>query len=92
MSRRVGVRHSTSNQLAKRDWQLGAVLRYQSALPDPRAPAYTELNSRLAWDISRELQVAIIGRNLLHDHHQEFTAPQANAVPRSLFAELRWRF
>jgi iron complex outermembrane receptor protein len=69
-----------------------AVLRYQSALPDPRVAAYTELNSRLAWNISRELQVAIIGRNLLHDHHQEFMAPQANAVPRSVFAELRWRF
>lgn len=69
-----------------------AVLRYQSALPDPRVAAYTELNSRIAWDIGKALQVAIVGRNLLHDHHQEFMAPQANAVPRSVFAELRWRF
>lgn len=69
-----------------------AVLRHQGTLPDPRVPAYTELNSRIAWNITQELQVAIIGYNLLHDHHQEFMAPQANAVPRSLFAELRWRF
>ncbi len=68
-----------------------AVLRHQSALPDPRVPAYTELNSRLAWNVTPDLQLAIIGRNLLHDHHQEFMAPQANAVPRSVLAELRWR-
>ena len=69
-----------------------AVLRYQSALPDPKAPAYTELNTRVAWNITPQLQVAIIGRNLLHDSHQEFAAPQANPVPRSVFAELRWGF
>jgi iron complex outermembrane receptor protein len=50
------------------------------------------LHSRLGWNLTSELQVAIIGYNLLHDHHQEFMAPQANAVPRSVFAELRWRF
>ena len=69
-----------------------AVLRYQSALPDPKAPAYAELNSRLAWNIRPTLQVAVIGRNLLHERHQEFAAPQANPVPRSVYAELRWGF
>jgi len=69
-----------------------AVLRYQSRLPDPRVPAYVELDTRLAWNITPSLQVAVIGDNLLHDHHQEFPAPQANAVPRSVLAELRARF
>jgi iron complex outermembrane receptor protein len=68
-----------------------AAFRYQGKLPDPRVPAYVELNSRLAWDITPELQVALIGRNLLHKHHQEF-APQSNPVPRTGMAELRWRF
>ena len=67
-----------------------AVLRYVSALPDPRVPSYTELNTRLAWNVTDKLQLAIAGYNLLHDRHQEF--PGAEQVPRSVFAELRWGF
>jgi len=69
-----------------------AVLRYQSRLPDPRVPAYVELNMRLAWNITPTLQMAVIGDNLLHDRHQEFPAPQADTVPRSVLAEVRARF
>ena len=67
-----------------------AELRYQSVLPNPRVPAYVELNSRLGWNVTDRLQVSLSG--LLHDHHQEFIAQASNAAPRSLFAELRWRF
>jgi iron complex outermembrane receptor protein len=68
-----------------------AQLRYVSALPDPRVPDYVELDSHIAWNLSDRLQLAITGRNLLHNRHQEFPAP-ADAVPRSVFAELRWGF
>jgi iron complex outermembrane receptor protein len=67
-------------------------LRYQDALPDPFVPPYVELNSRIAWDISRRVQISLSGFNLLHDHHQEFPAAEANAVPRSVYAALRLRF
>jgi iron complex outermembrane recepter protein len=71
---------------------LEADLRYQDALPNPFVPPYVELNSRIAWEISRRVQVSLSGFNLLHDHHQEFPAAEANAVPRSVYAALRLRF
>jgi iron complex outermembrane receptor protein len=71
---------------------LAADLRYVDALPDPFVPAYVELNSRLAWAVSRRLELSLAGFNLLHAHHQEFPAPRANAVPRSVEAALRYRF
>ena len=69
-----------------------AALRYYSPLPDPRVPAYTELNARLAWAVNDRLRLAVSGQNLLNPKHQEFPAPQANAVPRSVFVSLSWGF
>jgi len=69
-----------------------ADLRYVSQLPDPRVPAYGELNTRVAWNVTDKLQLEISGFNLLHDRHQEFPAPDATAVPRSVFVGLRWGF
>ncbi len=69
-----------------------AQLRYVSPLPNPAVPAYVELNGRIGWNINDRVQVALAGSNLLHDHHQEFPGPQANAVPRRVFADLRLRF
>jgi iron complex outermembrane receptor protein len=69
-----------------------ADLRYVGDLPNPYVPAYVELNSRVGWNLTPRLQLAISGFNLLHDRHQEFPAPGANAVPRSVFAEIRGRF
>ncbi|MGZ3272692.1 MAG: TonB-dependent receptor plug domain-containing protein [Caulobacteraceae bacterium] len=69
-----------------------AALRYYSPLPDPRVPTYTELNARLAWAVTDRLRLAVSGRNLLNPRRQEFPAPQADAVPRSVFASLSWGF
>lgn len=70
---------------------LDANLRYVGALPDPHVPSYVEMGSRIAWNVSDRLQLAASGFNLLHDHHQELAAPQADAVPRSFYLEVQWR-
>ena len=75
-----------------RNVALDADLRYAGALPDPKLPAYTELNLRLGWNLSRRLQLSLSGFNLLHAYHQELPAAEANAVPRSFYAEMRLRF
>jgi iron complex outermembrane receptor protein len=71
---------------------LDAHLRYVGTLPDPRVPAYTELNTRVGWNLTDRMQLSLSGFNLLHERHQEFPAPEANAVPRSFTADLSWRF
>jgi hypothetical protein len=54
--------------------------------------AYEELNARLGWRASREWEVALAGANLLHAHHQEFTVPPSDAIPRSVMLDARYRF
>jgi iron complex outermembrane receptor protein len=73
-----------------RAFSLDADLRYVSDLPDPRIPAYFELNARVGWNLTSRLQLAIAGFNLLQARHQEL--PGGTEIPRSVLAELRWHF
>jgi len=68
-----------------------ADLRSVAPLPDPAVPGYTELNARIGWNITDRVQVSISGFNLLHPYHLEFPSNEGGSVPRSVFAELRWR-
>jgi iron complex outermembrane receptor protein len=72
-------------------WYAG--LRYVGALPHPAVPAYAEFDTRLAWAVTDKVEVSLSGFNLLHARHQEFfEAGTTNYVPRSFFAEVRFRF
>jgi iron complex outermembrane receptor protein len=68
-----------------------ADLRYVGALPNPKVPDYGELNARLDWAATKDLNVSISGLNLLHAHHAEFT-PGSDLVERSFVVETRWKF
>ena len=70
--------------------KLDADLRYQGRLPDPMLPAYTELNTRLAWSATNKIEIALLGQNLLHDHHQEYAG--GAAIARSVSVQVRARF
>ncbi|MBI2949115.1 MAG: TonB-dependent receptor [Verrucomicrobia bacterium] len=60
------------------EWGLG--LRHVGSLAFPGIPAYTELDARLAWEITPNCELSIMGRNLLHAHHREF-APTTITIP-----------
>jgi len=63
--------------------------------PEPgTVPHYLELDVRLGWQISRHLNFAVVGRNLLHDQHPEygFPGPGRTEVERSLYGKLAWRY
>jgi iron complex outermembrane recepter protein len=57
-------------------------------------PSYVELNSRVAWNVSRQLEFSMVGQNLLHDHHPEygFPGPTRVEIERSVYAKLAWRY
>jgi iron complex outermembrane receptor protein len=69
---------------------LHTALRYVSAMPEPRLPAYIELNGRLGWALSERLELSVAGANLLHRRHREYV--DGAEIPRSIYAELQWRF
>jgi iron complex outermembrane receptor protein len=75
------------------DLHLDATLRNVGALPNPALPSYTEADARLGWQVVKDLELAIAGFNLLHDHHAEFGATVgASQVPRSVVVSARWSF
>ena len=70
-------------------------LRYVGALPDPKLPAYTEMDARFGWALTDHLQLSVSGFNLLHKYHLEFPAgspAEQEAIPRSMFVGLRAKF
>ncbi len=59
-------------------------------------PAYTELDARLAWRPRKDVELALVGRNLLHKRHAEFRSesldiPQLQ-VERAVAAQVVWKF
>ena len=55
-------------------------------------PSYFELDSRLAWSISKRLELAVVGQNLLHAYHPEygFPSPTRGEIERSVYGKLTW--
>ena len=74
-------------------------LRYVDNLPYFKIESYFELDARLAWKITKNVEISLVGQNLLHDRHAEFgpsyintQAGQVTDIPRSIFARLTWSF
>lgn len=72
------------------------VVRYVSSLDWGNVDSYTELDLRLGWMARKDLELALVGRNLLDSEHQEFSGavlpPPASEVERSVYASVTWWF
>lgn len=60
-------------------------------------PSYFELDARLAWKIGKQLEIAIVGQNLLHDQHPEYGFPgppgaAREEISRSVYGKVTWQF
>src|SRR6266699_3550278 len=55
--------------------ELDIRVRYVSELPNPKVPAYTAFDMRIAWRLQRELELSVVGQNLLDSGHVEFGNP-----------------
>jgi iron complex outermembrane receptor protein len=91
--------HDPEQQLFVRSsWTVGeldlaAALRFISRIEDQGVPGYGEMDLRAAWNISRSLELALVGRNLLHDHHAEFGAPSTGReIERAVYGKATWRY
>ncbi|MBJ7313104.1 TonB-dependent receptor plug domain-containing protein [Rugamonas sp. CCM 8940] len=82
----------SSHDLAEH-WQLDLSLRHTGKLPRPVVAAYHELDLQLLWQPRPDLDVALLGQNLLHAHHDEFGPVVGRSViERSLLLKLTKRF
>jgi iron complex outermembrane receptor protein len=75
--------------------ELDGPARYVSALPTPGTPAYTEAGFRLGWHATSRLELALVGRDLLHRDHIEFVSPTSvrqTRLQRALFTRATLTF
>ena len=104
-SRDVAASTALANNDARRQWFLRSYfdlsdahkvdfsLRYNSGLPNPAVPAYTELDAQWTWNIGPDLDLALIGKNLLHASHAEYgSAPARSVFERTAMLKLVHRF
>ncbi|MEP6537104.1 MAG: TonB-dependent receptor [Bryobacteraceae bacterium] len=66
--------------------------RYVAALPAGLVPAYSTADARLAWRMSRQLELSLVGRNLLQPSHPEYAGDPGPliGVRRSAYVKLAW--
>jgi iron complex outermembrane recepter protein len=57
-------------------------------------PAYAEMDVRLAWHATKNLEISVVGQNLLHDQHPEAGYPNSSQeqIIRSIFGKVAWSF
>jgi iron complex outermembrane receptor protein len=66
--------------------------RHVSALPAKTVPAYSTADARVAWWIHPNIQLALVGRNLLQPHHAEFQDDPGPLVgiKRTVYGQITW--
>lgn len=57
-------------------------------------PSYAEMDVRLGWHATKNLEISIVGQNLLHDQHPEsgFAGPAQEQIVRSIYGKISWKF
>ena len=71
-----------------------STIRYVSLRPVPAVPSYFEFDARLGWTATPQVELSVIGRNLLHDHHLEFiqSGTAVEHVQRDVYGRIALRF
>ena len=72
-------------------------LRYVDPVDVEDLPSYLELDLRLACRVSKNVELAVAGRNLLHNRHREYgpsflLTTETTDVERSVYGKLTWQF
>ena len=74
------------------DWEADIGVRRVGHIPNFEIPAATVVDSRIAWRVSRTLELSFVANNLLDKDVVEFgTAAQRAVFDRSYFLKLRWQ-
>ena len=85
-----------SSSALRRNLRLDGVARFVDRLPFHDFDRYLGLDLRLAWEPVDGVEIALVGRDLLQDHHPEFQATlidtQPTETPRRAHATLSWFF
>jgi iron complex outermembrane receptor protein len=67
--------------------------RYVSALPAQGVKSYGTADARLGWSFIRQMELSVVGQNLMQPHHAEFGGDPGGLVgiKRSVYAQITWK-
>jgi iron complex outermembrane recepter protein len=80
------------------------MLRYVDCIPVMDVPSYITMDLRLAWRPRKNLELALVGQNLLQQYHYEFgqttefgptsenPGHEVSEVPRGVYGTATWRY
>lgn len=99
----AGEKRSPHHQLSLRssvdirdNVQFDAWLRYVDNLPDLNIPSYVTLDLRLGWKPRKNMEVSVVGQNLLDSQRPEFISEivdtRGTEVQRGVYVNMKWTF
>jgi len=99
-SRGTGESHTPNRQFSLHSsvdlparLQVDAGIRYVSEIANQQVPGYAELDAHFTWSPTAQLDLSIVGRNLLHRRHAEFGTPAARReIERGVYATMEFRW
>ncbi|MDB5838685.1 MAG: TonB-dependent receptor [Herminiimonas sp.] len=72
--------------------ELDVAVRHVASLWNQAVPAYTAVDARFGWQLRPDLELSIVGQNLLGTGHVEFGGPDFRGkIPTEIFFKLVWR-
>ncbi|MBN1615130.1 MAG: TonB-dependent receptor [Deltaproteobacteria bacterium] len=94
---------SPQNQISLRsafelmkDVEFDAWVRYADRIKSLDLSGYTTLDLRIGWKPNPNVELSLVGQNLLENEHQEFSQmgafTAAAKVPRSVYGKVLWKF
>lgn len=66
---------------------LGIQVRHVDSLPSPFIPSYTSVDASFVWQLSKQVELGLTGRNLFNPHHREFASSAINLVKNPVLLE-----
>jgi iron complex outermembrane receptor protein len=71
-------------------------LRYVDDLPGVGVDSYFTADARIGWRPKPNVELSLVGQNLLEPHREEYAATYVNTLPsdveRGIYAQIRWEF
>lgn len=74
------------------DKEFDLFIRHADELTTPDVPAYTAVDARFGWRVRKDIELSLIGQNLLGTEHAEYGARQFRSeIPQAAFFKVVWR-
>jgi iron complex outermembrane receptor protein len=95
-----GESHDPKHQFSLRSsldlpgkWTFDVGFRAVSDIENQQVPGYSEVDARVGWEPARDLELSLVGQNLLHDRHPEFgTSTARREIERGVYGKIAWRY